>query len=121
MSIRDKSNGLQLIDQYCDDSAFRKGLSKNTLSAYKSDLTIYYKWTQKNNLSFLNIDRISINNYLAVKLEDGFSVGTIQRIITCIKNFYLFLDELNIIDTNPAELIENPKEENYQLFSQKLR
>lgn len=109
MSMVDKSNGLQLIEQYCDSSAFKKGLSKNTLLAYKSDLTLFHNWIESKQATLISIDRVFINNYLAAKLDEGVSVGTIQRIVTCIKNFYLYLFESKIIPTNPSELIENPK------------
>jgi integrase/recombinase XerD len=62
-----------------------------------------------NNNKFSDVDRVVINNYLASRLDSGVSVSTIQRIITCIKSFYLFLYENNFIQSNPAQLIDNPK------------
>ena len=109
MPISDNSIEYQLIDQYCNDVSFKRGLSRNTILAYKSDLKIFLTWLEHNKKKFSNVDRIIINNYLAVRLDKGASVSTIQRIITCIKSFYLFLFENNIIDNNPTQLIENPK------------
>tara|TARA_B100001093_G_scaffold453416_1_gene462087 strand:- start:1417 stop:2325 length:909 start_codon:yes stop_codon:yes gene_type:complete len=109
MTISDKSIEHQLIDQYCNDVSFKKGLSNNTVLAYKSDLRIFIIWLKEHKKKISNTDRIIINNYLADRLDNGASVSTIQRIITCIKSFYLFLFENKIIDNNPAQLIENPK------------
>ena len=109
MSISDNSIEYQLIDQYCNNISFKKGLSKNTTLAYKSDLKLFLIWLDGCKKKFSNIDRIEINNYLAYRLDNGTSLSTIQRIITCIKSFYSFLFENNIIENNPAQLIENPK------------
>ena len=109
MPISDNSIEYQLIDQYCNNVSFKKGLSKNTTLAYKSDLKLFLIWLDGCKKKFSNIDRIEINNYLAYRLDNGTSLSTIQRIITCIKSFYSFLFENNIIENNPAQLIENPK------------
>ena len=109
MPISDNSIEYQLIDQYCNNISFKKGLSKNTTLAYKSDLKLFLIWLDGCKKKFSNIDRIEINNYLAYRLDNGTSLSTIQRIITCIKSFYSFLFENNIIENNPAQLIENPK------------
>ena len=109
MTISDHSIEYQLIDQYCNHASFKKGLSRNTILAYKSDLRIFLTWLEYDKKKFSTADRIIINNYLADRLDKGTSVSTIQRIITCIKSFYLFLFENKIIDNNPAQLIENPK------------
>ena len=109
MPISDNSIEYQLIDQYCNNVSFKKGLSNNTILAYKSDLKIFLTWLDDNKEKYSNVDRIIINNYLASRLDNGASLSTIQRIITCIKSFYSFLFEKNIINYNPAQLIENPK------------
>ncbi len=109
MSILEKSIEYEYIDQYCNNISFKRGLSQNTINAYKSDLKIFYKWFVSNNYRFSKIDRIIINNYLAYRLDKGSSVSTIQRTITCIKSFFNFLFDNGIINHNPAQLIENPK------------
>ena len=109
MSLLDNSKSLEYIDHYCNDASYKKNLAKNTLQAYKSDLTVFLKWLVLRNHDLLHVDRILINNYLASKLDNGSTVSTIQRTITCIKSFYAFLQNKEIIKDNPAILIENPK------------
>jgi integrase/recombinase XerD len=89
--------------------SFKNNLKQNTIIAYRSDLKIFLSWMSNNNNKFSDVDRVVINNYLASRLDSGVSVSTIQRIITCIKSFYLFLYENNFIQSNPAQLIDNPK------------
>tara|TARA_B100001063_G_scaffold96602_1_gene90242 strand:- start:2122 stop:3027 length:906 start_codon:yes stop_codon:yes gene_type:complete len=107
--IIDNSVEYQLIEQYRNNVSFKKGLSENTLLAYESDLKIFLLWLTDNKKKFSDVDRVIINNYLAHRLDSGTSLSTIQRIITCIKSFYLFLFENNVIQNNPTQLIENPK------------
>ncbi len=109
MSISDNSIEYEYIDQYCNSVSFKKALSTNTVSAYKSDLKIFFNWLNANQYTFSNVDRIVINNYLASRLDSGASVSTVQRIITCIKSFFLFLYDNKVINNNPAQLVDNPK------------
>ena len=45
MSLLDNSlSHREYIDHYCNDASYKKNLSKNTLEAYKSDLTVFLKW-----------------------------------------------------------------------------
>jgi len=109
MPLSDNTTELDFIRQYCSESSFKKNLSKNTTDAYMSDLKVYLQWLRSNEYSLLDADREIINNYLAFKLDSGLSVSTIQRTITCIKSFYLFLHDNHLIKNNPSTLIENPK------------
>jgi site-specific recombinase XerD len=53
MPISDNSIEYQLIDQYCNNVSFKKGLSNNTILAYKSDLKIFLIWLDDNKEKFL--------------------------------------------------------------------
>ena len=109
MPLIDNSKSLEYINHYCNDISYKKNLTKNTLDAYKSDLTVFLKWLNLRKYDLLHVDRAIINNYLAFKLDNGSTVSTVQRTIICIKSFYTFLQNTQIIDNNPAILIENPK------------
>ena len=76
-----------------------------------SDLKVYLQWLRSNEYSLLDADRAIINNYLAFKLDSGLSVSIIQRTITCIKSFYLFLYDNGLIKNNPSTLIRKSKKE----------
>ena len=64
MSLLDNSKSLEYIDHYCNDASYKKNLAKNTLEAYKSDLTVFLKWLVSRNHDLLHVDRILINNCL---------------------------------------------------------
>ena len=109
MSTLDNSTDQEYITRFCNHLSFKKNLAKNTIQAYQSDLNLFNKWLHENNLTFFTTDRVFINSYLAHKLDNGVTVSTIQRNVTCIKAFFLFLESNNLIKNNPALLIENPK------------
>ena len=88
MSLSVNSKQQDYINEYCRYVSFKKNLAKNTIDAYKSDLMLFLKWLKQDNYLLLNVDRVMINSYLAFKLDNGSSVSTIQRTITCIKSFY---------------------------------
>ena len=62
MSISDNSIEYHLIEQYCNNISFKKGLSKNTIFAYKSDLKIFLIWLGDNKEKFSNVLFVSKND-----------------------------------------------------------
>ena len=61
-----------LIDTFIDDSWLEKGLSKNTLSAYRHDIISFSNWYKGSSL--LDVSRIDLLDYLALILIFVFGV-----------------------------------------------
>ena len=60
-----------LIDTFIDDSWLEKGLSKNTLSAYRHDIISFSNWYKGSSL--LDVSRGDLLDYLATRLKEGYS------------------------------------------------
>jgi len=54
MIILKKVSQETIIENYCDSLWMQKGLSKNTLNAYASDLTQIAKWLKDNTKDFFS-------------------------------------------------------------------
>ena len=46
----------RLLDQFCDNLWLEDGLSKNTISAYRSDLALFSGWLDERKLSLSGVD-----------------------------------------------------------------
>ena len=98
-----------IIDSYCDSIWVEKGLSKNTISSYSSDLKQLEKWLANKDIDIQSCSEIDLNSYLAEKIDQGVLASSINRILSSVKGFFNWLIHTNIIKLNPSELIESPK------------
>ena len=59
-------NNQQLTDRFLDAIWAERGLSNNTLAAYRRDLQGFDKWlTEQNITSLLSVDRSVLQKYIA--------------------------------------------------------
>lgn len=98
-----------LIEQFIDHYWLSSGASKNTLSAYRSDLTIFHKWLGKQ--AFSSVDAKSIQDYFKERQQKGMSGSTQARILTCMRLFFHYLHDNKLIDNNPTAELSHPKQE----------
>ena len=103
----ENKESLKIIDSFIDNIWLEKGLSKNTLSAYKQDLSNFDDWLK--NESLKNADRIKLLDYLAYRLKQGYSSRSTARSLSSLRSFYAFLVSKNIIAENPTTKIDSPK------------
>lgn len=98
-----------LIEQFIDHYWLSSGASKNTLSAYRSDLSIFHRWLGKQ--AFSSVDAKSIKDYFKERQQKGMSASTQARILTCMRLFFHYLHNNKLIDSNPAAELSHPKQE----------
>ena len=96
-----------LIDQFIDFYWLTTGASKNTLSAYRSDLKIFSKWLNNNLL--IDVDKKQIQDYFSYRKDSNISASTQSRMLTCLHSFYQFLSEKKNLKIDPTEQLDYPK------------
>ena len=96
-----------LIDDFIDTVWLEKGLSENTLSAYRQDLLTFTRWLKGRDLD--RADNILLLDYLAHRLKKGYSSRSTARALSSLRAFYSYLFVKSLIDKNPTDQIENPK------------
>jgi integrase/recombinase XerD len=102
-----------LLRSFLDSLYIEKGLSKNTVSSYKNDITSFFSWCDKEHLDRLKITDLNLNNYISNLFSTGLKSSSINRKISSIKHFYLFLLKKKVIKNSPADEITTPKQEKY--------
>jgi len=91
-----------------------KGLSKNTVDAYKNDLNYFLSWLNKINIQdYKNVTETVINDYVAHLFKNGLKSSSVNRKISSLKSFYLFLIKKKVISSSPLSEIITPKKEQY--------
>lgn len=102
-----------LLRSFLDSLFIEKGLSKNTVSSYKNDISSFSSWCDKEHLDRLKITDLNLNNYISNLFSTGLKSSSINRKISSIKHFYLFLLKKKVIKNSPADEITTPKQEKY--------
>ena len=99
----------QIIDAFIDTIWIEKGLSPNTLNSYKSDLEKYLTWIESNSLTFKNVSRSDVLEYLAHLFGQKLEGKSVARNLSSLKAFHNYLILKDITKDNPCEKIETPK------------
>ena len=103
-----------VIRSFLDSLYIEKGLSKNTVDSYENDIKAFSKWTTKTlGLHIKNLNKIDINSYIAFLFKEGLKSSSVNRKISTLKAFYLFLIKKKIIKISPTEDVVMPKLEKY--------
>ena len=102
-----------LLRSFLDSLYIEKGLSKNTVSSYKNDISSFSSWCDKEHLDRLKITDLNLNNYISNLFSIGLKSSSINRKISSIIHFYLFLLKKKVIKNSPADEITPPKQEKY--------
>ena len=91
-----------------------KGLSKNTVKAYETDIKGFIKWVNKNNKqSLLSIKESRVNQYMSYLFSLKLKSSSVNRKISSLKSFYLFLLKKKLIRYSPFSEVISPKQEKY--------
>lgn len=88
-----------------------KGLSNNTIEAYLRDVDKFIQYLEVIKIE-IGPDKVTLNHlkdFIQWINEFGLSAQTQSRIISGLKAFYKYLIIEDIIQHNPAELLESPK------------
>jgi len=102
-----------IIRSFLDSLYIEKGLSKNTVSSYKNDISSFLSWLNKKQINYQQVSGNNINEFISNLFNSGLKSSSINRKISSIKHFYLFLSKKKIIKYSPADEIETPKQEKY--------
>jgi integrase/recombinase XerD len=98
------------IDQFCDACWLEDGLSKNTLSAYRRDLTLFAVWLgeQKNDSDLYRVQEADFTAYMAAKRAD--KAATANRRLTVFKRFYRHALRLGYVKEDPCAKLRAAKQ-----------
>ena len=101
---------IELIDEFLSYLSVERGLSNNTLSSYKRDLSNFFGYIKKRRIvSIGKVTRQMITSFMLSEKDRGLSANSISREVACLKSFFKFLVRENKIKDNITSVIESPK------------
>ena len=97
----------RILSEYLEYLELERGLSKNTIDAYRRDLILFLDYC--NNSDFNNITRMSINRYVLFLHEQHYNPSSVIRKIASIRGLFKWLCANEICIKDPTITIERPK------------
>ena len=94
------------IEKYLEEVWLEKGLSENTLAAYRRDLSALASALGK---SLAGATQADLMQVLAQRYEQGYRVASSARWLSCVKGFYRHSLEKGRVSVDPAAHLEHPK------------
>ncbi len=106
----EKSNQ-QLIDHFLDAIWSERGLSNNTLNAYRRDLQNFDQWLSTHHTppGLLTVDKPLLQEYIASRGIAGAKASTMARVLSSLRRFYRYHVRIGSISEDPSALIDSPK------------
>ena len=99
------------IAEFCDSLWLEDGLAKNSLEAYRRDMTLFALWLQEQpeRKSLLAIDADDLNAYFLARHDTSKATSSNRR-LSVLKRFYLLALRQNRIDTDPCLHLRSAKQ-----------
>jgi integrase/recombinase XerD len=88
---------------------FERGLSRNTLDAYRSDLLQFGRFLEERSATALGATPGDVAEFLESLAKNGSSPATIHRKSACLRSFYRHLRRDGLLDTDPTATLSSPR------------
>jgi len=105
----DERGGAKAIDQFLDAVWMERGLSPNTLAAYRADLTALERWLAKGGTGLVSASRADLLGFMAARLEGGSRPRSTARQLSSFRRFYRHLVRTGELREDPTAQIDMPK------------
>ncbi|MFP9138747.1 site-specific tyrosine recombinase XerD [Devosia sp. XGJD_8] len=98
-----------LIGAFLEMMSAERGAAKNTIDAYRRDLSDYAGYVAGRQQTLLAVGRETVNAYLDRLRLDGLSASSSARRLSAIRQFHRFLCADGMRSDDPTRIVASPK------------
>ena len=99
------------VERFVDSLWMERGLSDNTLAAYRRDLSLFAAWLiDRHSTSIVSADPGHIQSFLGFKLGQGASPRSSARFLSALRSFYRWAVREGLVAEDPTLRIESPRQ-----------
>jgi integrase/recombinase XerD len=98
-----------MVARFLDAVWMERGLSSNTLAAYRADLTALARWLADRGQTMLATSRGCLLDFIAWRVEAGARPRSTARQLSSFRRFFRFLMREGFIQEDPTAMIAMPK------------
>jgi len=99
----------QLVDRFLDAIWMERGLSQNTLGAYRADLMTLGRGLSELNKSIDKADKADLLAFIAKRVESGAKPRSTARQLSSFRRFFRYIMREGMRDSDPTAEIEMPR------------
>lgn len=103
------SRSEELLRNYGAYLVLERGLSRNTLAGYKTDVSHLLEYLDSRGIAVEGVERGDLRNFLVTLHDLGISPRSQARVIAGIRSFFKYLRLEGVIEHDPSSLIESPR------------
>jgi integrase/recombinase XerD len=105
----DKNKINEIIENFVHTKVIDKGVTSNTIIAYKKDLNLFTSWCLNNKINFIEIQKKDINFYIHFLKEKNLNSSSVNRKLSVIKSFYDYLNQIGLVNSSELKIIGTQK------------
>ncbi|MFI4913805.1 MAG: site-specific tyrosine recombinase XerD [Steroidobacterales bacterium] len=98
-----------LIGRFLDAVWMERGLSSNTLAAYRADLAALGRWLAERQIALPHTARHDLQGFIAARVEGGARPRSTARQLSSYRRFFRYLVREGLIREDPTAQIAMPK------------
>ncbi|MCG8430591.1 MAG: site-specific tyrosine recombinase XerD [Candidatus Omnitrophica bacterium] len=100
----------ELIGAFLDYLSVERGLSLNTIAAYRRDLHFYVDFLKESGITALSrVKKDDIAAFMLNQKDRGIAANSIARRLAAVRMFHRFLARERITPADPSALVDSPK------------
>ena len=97
------------VSRFLDAVWMERGLSSNTLAAYRADLTALARWLSERHVPIVRTSRADLQDFIAWRVHAGARPRSTARQLSSFRRFFRYLVRENEIREDPTAQIAMPK------------
>ena len=95
--------------QFINHIQVERGLSPNTVAAYRRDLVKFEKFCRRKKFALIQATREQIADFLGQLYRQGLDSRSVARHLATLRNFFRFMIREEFTEADPTEQIESPR------------
>jgi integrase/recombinase XerD len=97
------------VSRFLDAVWMERGLSANTLAAYRADLTSLARWLAERNISIMKTSRADLLGFIAWRVHSGARPRSTARQLSSFRRFFRYFMREGVVREDPTAQIAMPK------------
>ena len=103
------SDSEELIDKFLDAIWMERGLSANTLGAYRADLMTLWRGLSERSIAIEDAEKADLLEFIAKRVESGAKPRSTARQLSSFRRFFRYIMREGMRDDDPTAEIEMPR------------
>jgi integrase/recombinase XerD len=99
----------QLVDRFLDAIWTERGLSANTIGAYRADLMTLWRGLSERNIAIEAAEKADLLDFIATRVKSGAKPRSTARQLSSYRRFFRYIMREGLRDTDPTADIDMPR------------